>query len=460
MTMTSKTGEWLDAARGVALLDIAAALGLDVHRDGRSFGPCPGCGEATRGKDKRGRCRVRPDGNGWACCSNGSDGCGAKGDGVALVVWALTGKATWATGDRETRDKVREWYAARGWCEAWTGGGSALPTPARPRIAPVARVVSAPPQRPAVEQVRALWGRCVPVTADPEVAAWLAGRTDPGPIDPAAVAALDLARALPADLVDLPGWARYRGRPWTASGHRLVVRAWEADPDNPERLRVASLHARNVRPDCTGDDKAAWPAGATAAALILATGPDPRAHGRHLVEIAEGVPDWLRLVLTRAELPKGRRPAVWGAWSGSPDPALAAVVPEGWTVAIRTHADTAGDKYADKWRELLTARGCTIHRQRKANGPQVAAAILPAHPDDPPCPPPAKLGLVAQACEAVREADGPEALALVWAFCCRQWGGADLVPAAVAGELRERQDYMDGWNMSIYHAKLRELRAT
>jgi hypothetical protein len=176
--------------------------------------------------------------------------------------------------------------------------------------------------------VRDLWRRCVPVTADPEVAAWLAERTDPGPIDPAKVAALDLARALPADLVDLPGWARFKGKPWTASGHRLVVRAWEADPDNPERLRVASLHARNVLPNCAGDDKAAWPAGATAASLILATGPDPRAHGLPLVEIPEGVPDWLRLAVTvAADLPKGKRSAVWGAWSGSADPAVAAVVP-------------------------------------------------------------------------------------------------------------------------------------
>ena len=411
MTMTSKAGEWLDAARGVALLDVAAALGLAVHPDGKSFGPCPGCGEATRGKrgDKRGRCVVLDKTDCWACHSNGGGTCGAGGDGLALVAWTLTGKA-WAKGDRETSGKVREWYAALGWCEAWNPSGKpTTPATLRPRIAPVARVVPAPPQRPDPEQVRALWRRCVPVTADPEVAAWLAGRTDPGPIDPAAVKALDLARALPADLADLPGWARFKGKPWTVSGHRLVVRAWEADPDNPERLRVASLHARNVLPTCAGDDKAAWPAGATAAALILATGHDPRAHGRHLVEIAEGVPDWLRMVLTRAELPKGKRPAVWGAWSGSPDPALAAVVPEGWTVALRTHADDAGDKYADKWRELLTAQSCTMHRERKANG--------------------------------------PEALAMVWAGCCRQWGGADLVPAAVADRI-PRETARVGGNMS------------
>lgn len=443
MTMNSTAGDWLADARRVALLDVAVSLGLTVHPDGKSWGPCPGCGAATRGKrgDKRGRCVVLDKTATWACHSNGGDTCGAHGDGLALVAWTLTGKA-WTKGDRGTSATVRSWYAARGWCDAWNPSGQPIPPATlRHHVAPVARVVPAKPQRPDPEQVCDLWRRCVPVTDDPEVAAWLTGRTDPGPIDPAAVAAMDLARALPPELV-VPGWARFQGRPWTTSGHRLIVRAWAVNPDDPERLVAASLHARNVRPGGDAGDKAAWPAGASAAALILATGTDPRAHGRHLVEIAEGVPDWLRLVLARAEQPLGQRPAVWGVWSGSADPALAAIVPEGWTVAIRTHADDGGDKYAAAWQSLLTARNCTIYRQRKVNGPT---------------PTPAKLDLVAQALEALRDSDGPEALAMVWACCCRQWGGALLVPTAVSGQLRERHGDMSGWDMTAYHAKLREL---
>jgi hypothetical protein len=441
------TVKWLDDARRVHVLDLAAELELAVALDGKSFGPCPGCGEVTRGKDKRGRCKVLGDGKGWKCYSNGSDGCGAEGDGPALVAWRLTGKP-WGKGDQATSATVREWYAARRWCEPWQEHGA--PLPALRTVAPPApRPAVEPPARPPLAEVRELWQRCVPVTADPEVAAWLTGRAD-GAIDPAAVAALDLARALPAELDNLPRWARCAGRSWAEGGYRLLVKAWEADPEHPGRLRWASLHARAVRPGC--EPKGVWPAGAGAAGLVLATGADPLAHGLPLVELAEGVPDWLRLVLDRgARCAKGDRPAVWGVTSGSAIPAVAGVVPEGWTVAIRTHDDQSGDKYAARWQELLTPRGCNLRREHKRNLP----ALRVDPPLSSPVHPPADVDLVAVAVAALGDACGGAEVAAVWAACCRAAGGAELVAPAIAEAHRLALAGLDGWELNEHGAELR-----
>jgi len=291
------------------------------------------------------------------------------------------------------------------------------------------------------------------VTADPLVAAWLSNRHD-GPLDPALVADLDLARALPADLLDLPRWA-WCGGPWTATGFRLILQAWEADPDAPGRLRPASLHARNVLADGAG--KGAFPFDCDGRGLVFATGPDPAANGLPLVELAEGVPDWLRLAMARAERPEGRRSAVWGVVNGSATPELAELVPDGWTVAIRTHADPGGDRYATKWRDLLAPRGCTLRRQRMANGRAVHAAT----PDADPAPPMGRaswaewtrfaLGGLADAA-----ADGA-ALALVWRFCADDCGGADRVPAPVADAHRRMVEALSPANLDVYRAKVREL---
>ena len=348
-------GGWLADARRAPVADVALALGLDLAADGRSFGPCPSCGEATRAndgrRDRRGRCRVFPDGGGWACCSNGSDGCGAHGDALSLVALMVAG-GPWTRGDVATGEAIRDWYATRGWCEAADGAPPARPATRPPRARPTSL---AAPTRPPPLEVASLWFRCLPVSADPEVAAWLEGRG----MDPGEVAGADLARALPCDGL-LPRWTRYRGRSWRDTGHRLVVAAHEPDPDRPGLLALASLHARAVI-DCDAGDKAAWPAGASAAGLIMAADPwAPMADGeaRGLVTICEGVPDWLTLALA----PATARGALIGGWSGSATPATAAMVPAGWTVALLQHDDAGGDRQANAWRELLPGR--TLHRKR------------------------------------------------------------------------------------------------
>lgn len=432
---------WLDDARQVPLLDVAAALGLAVARDGASFGPCPGCGEVVRGGDKRGRCVILDKTERWACYSRGGEGCGAKGDAVALVALVLTGKP-WTTGDKATGDAIRAWYAGNGWCDPDNGADRAGQPRTMPRPRLVQQAAIAPKPRPPIAEVVALWARCVPVTADPAVAAWLANRNDPGPIDPEAVAGLDLVRALPANLDNLPRWAWYNGESWAASGHRLIVRAYEADADNPGLLRWASLHARNVRPDCAAGDKAAWPASCNASGLVLATGLDPA--GCAWIELAEGVPDWLRLAVERAKSAKSI--AIWGVWSGSETAELAARVPLGRTVAICTHADAAGDKYAERWAELLTPRGCTLRRRRMANGP--ASTIAP--PDN------SAERWAASAIAAMRDSAQGGELATIWAVAVNHCGGLDCVPMAVANVHRQRRAELNAAELVAYREQLAE----
>lgn len=456
--LDSAPSNWLADARRAPLPDVVSALGFELHANGRSFGPCPNCGMASRANpgrtDRRGRCRIEADGKHWACCSNGTDGCGAKGDSVALVVCGLVGRP-WQKGDSETSARIRDWFAARGWCQPFAPSG-------RQRAAAAPSCLDTPAARPSAQEMHKFWPRLVSVMADRQVSAWLAGRAD-GAIDPAVVAALGLARALPADLPDLPCWARFKGRPWTQSGHRLIVQAWEPDPERPGRLRWASLHARNVLPGCDPADKAAWPAGASAAGLVLATGPDPRAHGMQLVELAEGVPDWLRQALNRAaRCPEGNQPAVWGVLSGSACANVAAVVPRGWPVAIRTHDDEAGQKYAERWRQLLVTRGCKVHMALVPNRAGGTALALDHQCELPasPAPVPSDAELMAAACDAMCVAVDPTAVANTWFWGRRDWGLTDDALATFAGARDARLSAMDSREFGEYRAQLRILEDT
>ena len=162
---------WLDRAKAVPVLDVAAALGLSLGRDGKSFGPCPGCGAATRAnpgrRDSRGRCAILP-GGWWHCYSNGSDGCGATADSPGLVAWQLTGER-WQKGDASTSAKIREWFAQNGWCDA---PGAERKSVVAPRRWPDA-AAEAPPSRPNAMEVAQVWFHAPAVTDDDAVAEWL-----------------------------------------------------------------------------------------------------------------------------------------------------------------------------------------------------------------------------------------------------------------------------------------------
>ena len=446
--------KWLEQAREVPPLDVAVALGLDRMRR-NSFGPCPGCGakfrnNPGRAKDSRGRCRITPDGGGWICDGNGDNtGCGAKGDGVSLAALVLTGQLRFG---KSGVVKVRAFYAENGWCDPVVGPGAGRkPITARPRL-------EAAPDlpRPPFDEIAELWGRCVPVT-DPraaEVAAWLLAHHD-GSIDPVEVARLDLARALPADLTGLPSWAWCNGVSWAAGGYRLIVRMAEADRERPGLLRVVSLHARNVLGRLP---KGAAPANCDGAGLIMATGADPSAHGLPLIEMAEGEPDWLRIAVEVAGMPEGYRPAVWGIVSGSFDADIAALVPVGFTLTIRTDDDKAGDKYAEQCAKILKPRGIKLQRQRKA--PPTTSGPSAASPDDDPAKTTDYNDIGEWARMAMRclpeSAGNGEELARAWCFCCSRCGGAARVPKQVTALLGRMISELSLGESEIYRAKLRE----
>lgn len=123
------------------------------------------------------------------------------------------------------------------------------------------------------------------------------------------------------------------------------------------------------------------------------------------VTIAEGLPDFL----TWAQ--RGER--VIGVWAGSDgDPRLGAIVPDGWTVTIRTDPDGAGEAYAKRWAAILP-RGCKVLRPASEAERKVHDAV-----------------------EAVRQAATVGELELVEALCARDGSAVDARVYAAARKRR------------------------
>jgi len=214
--------------------------------------------------------------------------------------------------------------------------------------------------RPPHQEVAALWAASLPVSCTPEASAWFAHRFGPAAAWSLQQADLwDLARVIPAGL-RLPRWARSQGGPWTHTGHRLVFRLWD------HTGQAASLRARAL--DATTVPKSLAPAGYSVKGLVLA---DPLAQQLlggvcppwwqpRQVIIAEGEPDWLLWALRQREADE-QGPAVLGIESGAWSPQIAARIPTGASVVIRTHHDQPGERYAQQIAASLLGR-CRIFR--------------------------------------------------------------------------------------------------
>lgn len=208
-----------------------------------------------------------------------------------------------------------------------------------------------PPPReyPPRAEVAALWDASVPVVDDAEVMAWLRDRG----VNPGAVGR-DLARALPRSRsAPLPRWARSHLGAWPAAGYACVVPLFD------ETGTLRSVRARRVVARDDGGPKALPPAGHRTSGLVMACGAGRRmlagAPQSARVLVVEGEPDFL-LAATR---PAGA--AVLGIISGAWSPAIGARIPTGARVSIRTHADMAGDRYAQQVAETLRGR-CSLFR--------------------------------------------------------------------------------------------------
>ena len=293
-----------------------------------------------------------------------------------------------------------------------------------------------------------LWRRCGPVTSDPAAAAWLLRQG----IDPAAVAVLDLARVLPVAAVDLPRWASSRRGeawiPWTESGHRLVLRAWAADPEHPGRLRWTLCHAVAL-PDgalSTRKQGVLWAAGADPGGGLA----DPFPAGelvegsaawlRRCVELVEGPAAWLRRCV---DLAGKAAPfsAVWGIHSTADLATVAAAVPMGWPVRNPPAAML----------DALKARGSKVRvsKERRLVDPPLSSPVQP-------CPAPAAVDLVAVAVKQLRASCYGAEVAQIWMQCCWQAGGAELVAPAIAEAHRLAVAGLDGWELNEHGAELRQ----
>jgi hypothetical protein len=210
---------------------------------------------------------------------------------------------------------------------------------ARPALRVVPPLPEPAPEReyPPADEVLEVWNGSRPV-ADVEpcrIALALRGLF-PGP---------EAARALV--VAPAPRWARYQGRSWLESGHRVVLPAFDATGE------LRSLRAWQVDRSAAGP-KRLPPAGHRATELVLA---NPQAVNmlRAPAEpvrllIAEGEPDYLSLCQGYPGAP------VIGVVSGSWSEAFAARVPFGSLVTVRTHHDQAGDRYADAIIKTLAGR--------------------------------------------------------------------------------------------------------
>lgn len=221
------------------------------------------------------------------------------------------------------------------------------------------------PRLPPAE-VEGVWAAAQPVTTDREAAAWLERFL----IDPAAVARLDLARALPPGAA-VPEWASHwfwkqkvRGF-GPAAAWRLLLPVFDLTG------RLASLRARCLLdPLPVGRDgkpvKEYAPRGGGTTGLSLADGRGRRllageraARGqvrRRGLLIAEGTKDLLTLATERGA------PVIWSVYSDSWTPDHAARVPDGAAVTIATHADEKGEQYANEIGRTFHGRAVELKR--------------------------------------------------------------------------------------------------
>jgi len=279
-------------------------------------------------KDTTPSCSIRvcPDGSVRAHCF----GCGFSADAIGLIAQVL-GLPTSGSGF------VTETLAV---ATELAGFGAAHPVSAAPALSPRASAPRREHTYPPEGEVATLWSAAVPLRDDARACAWC----DQRGLDVDAIELMNLARAMPANAL-LPRWARFRGESWTITGHRIIMPVADAHG------AMRSVRAIRVM-DCDLP-KRLPPAGHRASGLVLADAGARLVLARRLADlpspvrivVVEGEPDYLTWA-TRFSDADEDAPVVIGVVSGAWTPEIAARIPDDSRVAVWTHHDPAGDRYA------------------------------------------------------------------------------------------------------------------
>lgn len=211
----------------------------------------------------------------------------------------------------------------------------------RPRLVAPAVSTAPAPEYPSEESLALLWGSCADPSTDAAVVKMLHGRA----IDFGAVSDLRLAKAITGSS-KLPPWAKYGDRNWFQTGHRLLLAAYDSHG------AMRSVRAWNVS---SGTPKRLPPAGCKAGELVQANSMAVKMLRRWVsplrLFVVEGEPDFLVTATTFA-----RGDAVVGIGSGSWTVDFQRRIPMRTRVYVATHADDAGDRYAEQVIETLGDR--------------------------------------------------------------------------------------------------------
>lgn len=211
---------------------------------------------------------------------------------------------------------------------------------------------------PPINDVLAFWEKCIPVFLDDDVDNYLVENRR---LRSELIVSRDLARVLKRGET-VPDWATC-GKPWPESGHRLIVPVY----DSSGSLR--SVRAWDFSE--TAPSKRVAPKGFSTAGLVLA---NDAARGMLMqgptgpcldVTICEGEPDFLTWATIISEKAKHLN-AVFGVFSGAWVEDVAARIPNGSRVAIRTHGDDTGKRYAEEIKASLKDR-CVLYVHKDGN---------------------------------------------------------------------------------------------
>ena len=349
---------WWERVTGRGVLSVARALGFNVTPPRGSSGgalpcPAPACGATkrhTKSGDKRRAAGVTNDGAGWRCFQ-----CDRSGGALDLVAYRLRGERYRDLGDAG-RDDVRAWCA-----HEWSDVAELLesrergrPAPVLPPLPPVEHVAEGAEPVYRTAEALELWEACTAVNADAEVLRYLAApRAEGGRgIRNARKLAGSVCRALPLDV--RPSWTLHKPDPdapaatWAETSHRLVVPLVDA------RGAMRSVLARAVRPSprksTTKGARGGLVMANGLARVVLEHGALPEGAEPLRVVVSEGEIDFLTCVA------RGTGEAVLGMFAGSWSAEIAARIPDGAELAVRTHNDDDGAKYAQTIMDTLAAR--------------------------------------------------------------------------------------------------------